>query len=145
MKKLILTTLLATSGFLTLTNAHAESSREFHSKDYTVICSTYSDNPNFVGCSIASDFVNHRYEPTEECELDWGQNFSLNAKGKAGLDCAGDTYGGSENSKLLKVGQSIKGNGWTCTAITGDGIKCMTNNQKHGFSLNKRQQVLINK
>ena len=144
MKKLILSTLLATGSCFALSNfAYAQ---QFHSKDYTVICSTDSDNPTSVGCSIKGNLIKHHYQPKEECELDWGQNFSLDAKAsKAQIDCASDAYGGGEESKLLKVGQSVKGDGWVCTAIAGDGMKCMTNSQKHGFSLNKSKQVLINK
>ncbi|WP_410472198.1 DUF6636 domain-containing protein [Faucicola mancuniensis] len=145
MKKLILT-LLATSNVFAFANvAHAEY-QHFHSKGYAVGCSVDSDEPIFVGCSIKGDYVKHHYKPTEECELDWGQNFALNAKtGKAEIECAGDTYIGVDGSKLLKVGQTVKGNGWTCTAIAGDGIKCIANNQKHGFILNKSKQILINK
>lgn len=134
-------------GFLTLSQPiyAADTSVEFHTKNYNVICLSDSVGSPYVGCSIKRDFVKHKYQPIEPCELDWGQNFVLNSKSKAELECAGDTNGGSDNSKLLEIGQTIKGNGWSCTALKNDGIQCMNTSQKNGFILQKHRQVLINK
>ena len=134
-------------GFLTLSQPiyASDKSIEFHTKNYNVICFSDSVSSLYVGCSIKGDFVKHKYQPTEPCNLDWGQNFALNSKGKAELECAGDANGGSEDSKLLKIGQTIKGNGWSCTALGNDGIQCMNTSKKNGFILQKHRQVLINK
>lgn len=116
---------------------------EFHSKDYAITCSSFANN-SVIGCSIQSDYVNHRYKAPKGCNLDFGQNFNVANKGRAEIECSSDAYGG-ENSQLLKVGQTIKGNGWSCTALKNDGIKCMNTSKKNGFILQKHRQVLINK
>lgn len=136
--------LFLTVGFLMMSKSvyATEKSIEFHTRNYTINCA--SDGPNGVGCAIKGDFIKHKYKPTQPCELDWGQNFSLASKNKAELDCSSDTYGGSENSQLLKAGQTIKGDGWSCTALKNDGIKCLNTSKKNGFILQKHRQILIN-
>ncbi len=114
----------------------------FHTPNRTVSCAGYrqsSENPSFVGCGVNGEFVKHKYKRDKDCELDWGSNFSVRKKGKARIDCMGDTYAIGDESRLLKTGQTVKGDGWTCTAVKHDGIKCL-NTQGNGFMLSKKNK-----
>lgn len=125
--------------------AQADGNQLFHSQNHTVSClgmGQTDENPSFVGCDIKGQFVKHKYKRDKSCHLDWGQSFSVTKTGKAQIDCVGDTYA-DKNSRLLKVGQTIKGDGWSCTAVSQDGIKCV-NTRKKGFILQKSRQVLLN-
>ncbi|UOP05382.1 DUF6636 domain-containing protein [Conchiformibius kuhniae] len=119
----------------------------FHTQNHTVSCVGYrqsAENPSFVGCSVNGEFVKHKYKRDKDCELDWGSNFSVRKKGKAEIDCAGDTYAIGDESRLLKTGQTVRGDGWTCTAVKDNGIKCL-NTQGNGFVLSKKKQMLIHR
>ena len=115
----------------------------FHTQNYMVSCTGYQathDRPAFLGCSVNGDAVNHSYKRDKQCELDWGSNFSLAKRGKANIDCASDTY--ASEGKILKTGQKIKGEGWTCTALANGGLRCLNLDRK-GFVLQRNRQVLL--
>ena len=123
----------------------------FHSKGSAITCigwKTKQDAPAgipYVGCSVPGEFITHHYKPKEECDADWGGNFSVPSKGRAIIECATDAYGGSEgNYFLLTTGKVVRGDGWMCKGVGKDGIECR-NLDGNGFSLSSKRQVLLNK
>lgn len=68
-----------------------------------------------------------------------GLDFALNRKGKPKMDCAGFEFepfnAGEEQTRILQYGETVKGDGWSCTALK-TGMRCQ-NDDGHGFLLNK--------
>lgn len=74
-----------------------------------------------------------------------GLDFTLNAKGKATMSCAGFEFvpynEGYEETRVLKYGETISGQGWSCRSGTS-GLSC-ENNDGHGFSINRKEYRLF--
>ena len=74
-----------------------------------------------------------------------GLDFTLNAKGKAAMSCAGFEFvpynEGYEKTRVLKYGETVSGNGWSCRSETS-GLSCK-NNDGHGFSINRQKYRLF--
>lgn len=74
-----------------------------------------------------------------------GLDFTLNAKGKAAMNCAGFEFvpynEGYEKTRVLKYGETVSGNGWSCRSETS-GLSCK-NNDGHGFSINRQEYRLF--
>ncbi len=76
-----------------------------------------------------------------DCDLDWGDEFQLDAKDKPNMSCHGD-FAYTPKGRVLKTGETIKGNGWQCTAKKGGSIYCI-NSQKHGFEISPKKQRMF--
>lgn len=98
----------------------------------------------FVGCSVNSELITHKYKLYGECAASSGGNFSVSERGKAGVECSLDTYSGGENSKKLKKGEVVSGYHWQCKGVGNDGVICK-NKEGNGFLLKGRKQVVLNK
>lgn len=76
----------------------------------------------------------------KSCDGKWGNVFELGKSSQANLGCYTDTpY--SQNPRILSYGKTIRGDGWYCTSLS-TGMKCV-NDQKHGFEIGRKQQVLF--
>ena len=76
------------------------------------------------------------------CDLDWTPTVELKPNGAArhsGL-CTGDIPF-NPSAKVLPYGESIKGQGWRCTAMS-NGLRC-ENRSGRGFHLSRRAQQLF--
>ena len=98
----------------------------------------------FVGCSVNSELITHKYKLYGECAASSGGNFSVSERGKAGVECSFDTYSGGENSKKLKKGEVVSGYNWQCKGVGNDGVICK-DKEGNGFLLKGRKQVVLNK
>lgn len=69
----------------------------------------------------------------------WGLDFAFNRTGKPKMGCAGFEFypenTGEEQTRTLQYGETVKGVGWSCTALK-TGMRCQ-NDDGHGFLLNK--------
>ncbi|MGV3524974.1 MAG: DUF6636 domain-containing protein [Candidatus Sericytochromatia bacterium] len=72
----------------------------------------------------------------KDCELDWGNMFSMGVRGKPSRLCAGDTVFG--NQAVLPYGKTWSQGGFHCTSAA-TGLTCR-NRDKHGWMLNQRVQ-----
>jgi hypothetical protein len=97
--------------------------------------------PDSVDCEI-SEMTNKSPLPPKpaDCDLDYGDRFSLAVTGKAGVICAGDTIRNSE-APVLAYGESVTQKGITCDSAE-TGVTCR-NEQGHGFFLSKAKQKLF--
>ena len=98
----------------------------------------------FVGCSINSELITHKYKLYGECAASGGSNFSVSERGKAELECSFDAYAGGGDSKKLRKGEVVSGYNWQCKGVGNDGVICK-NKEGNGFLLKGRKQVLLNK
>lgn len=154
MKKLLLAALLAAAA-----PAFAGSSSIYLNDDYQHVFSTPSGNILCGGGSLKRPnvrryrselycFVAENKAMPQRCKVPAsaeGLDFTLNAKGKAAMRCGGYEFPpvneGEEQTRVLKYGESISGNGWTCRSET-TGLTCK-NQDGHGFLLNRTQYRLF--
>jgi hypothetical protein len=78
--------------------------------------------------------------PPDDCELDWGNSFLVNADGPAVPICYGDTVA-SPDAVVLDYGKSISLGGFTCTSAK-TGMACVASSG-HGFHLSKARQTVF--
>ena len=76
----------------------------------------------------------------KDCDLEWGGTFFLGKTGKADMVCQSD-FPFNPKARILKDGETVKGNGWQCTA-SGSEVTC-SNQDKHGFKVSQKMQKLF--
>ena len=131
MKKVALICFLAIYG----SNAFAD----FQSPDGNVIC---GDVGGMLMCYLhKQDNKKPALPKPKDCDGDWGDMFSLEARGKAKIECSFDYPFQTQGVKTLPYGSSIKGSGWQCMSEK-TGMICK-NSQGHGFTLNRKKQTLF--
>ena len=90
-----------------------------------------------VRCDIKS-YTPTLGQPPGDCDLDWGDSFSIGARDKRGsVVCHGDTII-SPGAKVISYGTSWSRRGITC-AVEETGVTC-TNRKGHGFFVSRREQ-----
>jgi hypothetical protein len=137
MKKPLLTTMTATCLFLS-TSAQASSPSGFKTPSGNIACEVYE---GILRCDLRENSAAIEKIPKapKDCDLDWGNMFTLDPKGKGKRLCAGDTVFGEQ--KVLAYGKTWKYKGFVCQSAT-TGLTC-TNRNKHGWMLNKIVQRLF--
>lgn len=73
----------------------------------------------------------------KSCENDWGNAFSMKAKGNGSLICHGDTVT-NEDNLVLKYGKTFRAEGFVCTSRKS-GLTCLNQDQK-GWFLSRESQ-----
>ena len=132
-KPLALAAMLA----VTATTAHAGSAN-FKSPSGNIFCGYFDyDGPTEVRCDMRNFTPSMGKQPAD-CDLDWGDAFSVNAQSNRGSAvCHGDTVI-SPDARILPYGKSFAQGGIVCLSDT-HGITC-TNGKGHGFFVSKAQQ-----
>lgn len=96
---------------------------------------------NGVECQISGRLNERPAQPRpQDCDTDWGDNFSISRRGKTEMGCVGDTLA-LPDSRVLRYGETVRGKGWQCTSRRS-GMRC-TNSERHGFDLSRRRQQLF--
>ena len=75
-----------------------------------------------------------------DCDLEWGGTFFLGKTGKADMVCHSD-FPFNPKGRILKDGETVKGNGWQCTASSSKVI--CSNQDKHGFEISQKMKKLF--
>lgn len=102
---------------------------------------TDDDGRSSVECELRSRVSVKTAEPKPaDCDLDWGNRFYLEAKGRAGMVCHGDTLI-SPDAPVIAYGEEARWNGITC-ASAETGLTCK-NARGRGFSLSRAKQKLF--
>ena len=114
----------------------------FRAANGTIYCGAESqlEDAEVIGVECFTRIENEPILPRGECELEWGESFFVGQNGKASLVCSSD-FPFNPRATILKSGESIKGDGWQCTASEST-LTC-TNRDKHGVKINKQSQELF--
>jgi len=126
--------LITLSLFFFATAAHAQDSFQTPSKN--IACALYE---NVLRCDLKESTAKLPPRP-QDCELDWGNFFTMGLKGAAARACAGDTIFGP-NDLVLDYGKTWERGGFRCSSEM-TGLTC-TNQDKRGWTLKKAEQKLF--
>ena len=106
--------------------------------------STPSKNVGCIGdatrlrCDIAQTSVIPPKKPSS-CEFDFGNYFSMTARGRSARTCVSDSALGGK--RIIAYGTSIKIGSFVCVSKRTD-LRC-TNRASHGWSLNRTKITLF--
>ena len=120
----------------------ADDIKQFHSPTKNIYCVGVNSpgNGGRVDCELVT---RTNAEPLMnkpmDCELDWGNRFSLRSDGRASMECSGDTLR-DPNAFVLGYGAGLDRYGIHCTS-TEQGIECI-NDDQHGFKISKGKQEI---
>ncbi len=114
----------------------------FHTPSNNIHCmGIVSTTGNSIDCEIRKiESVTPVLPKPADCELDWGQRFTVSQSGPAMLVCHGDTVQ-DPNGMVLDYGKSFSLEGLVCTS-SEMGLECK-NSEKHGFFLSRARQALF--
>lgn len=122
--------------FYTFTTPQGIAASEgFKTPSGNIACEVYDD---ILRCDLQENMAKTPKAPVN-CELDWGNMFTLSLQGKGKRLCAGDTVFGHQ--KTLAYGKTWKNKGFVCVSAA-TGLTCK-NRKNHGWTLNKRAQKLF--
>lgn len=112
---------------------------QFQTPSGNTFCLVYAgESGPSLECELKENTAKPPPRP-KDCELDWGNRFSLPQKGAPTRGCAGDTLQGE--LPKLEYGTPWKVAGFTCEATTKR-LRC-TNTDGHGFELARASQKLF--
>lgn len=114
---------------------------DFKSPSGNILCQGDYPVAGYVSC-LLSEMDNKKpvLPRPKDCPVEWGQDFGLNDRGKAYLNCYGD-FPYDIDARVLPYGQSINGKGWSCTSQK-TGMRCVNKDGK-GFLINRKKQTLF--
>ena len=115
----------------------------FKTPSGNVICGgDMAHSTSGVTCDIRERASDKPIKPMPDwCPLDWGGRFTLNRK-KAELECYSDyPYIHPDEMMVLNYGQTVRGNGWSCTSQKS-GLTCK-NTRGRGFFLSRKRQRIF--
>jgi hypothetical protein len=109
---------------------------------------TFRSPSGNIGCEMLDgearcDISGRTWSPPPKpstCTLDWGQGFTVRARGAGAFVCAGDTAL-NPSAPVLAYGTSSRVGGLTCTSRAA-GMTC-TNRDGHGFFLSRERGRLF--
>lgn len=111
----------------------------FQSPSGNIHCYIATDEFAEARCDII-DFIPSFHTAPKDCELDWGNAFFVEPKGRGILGCVGDTTI-NPTAPVLEYGQEIRAKGFTCRSETS-GMTC-TNATGGGFAVSRASQCLF--
>lgn len=109
------------------------------------IAETYFNSPsgNIVCMGVNSGVyctIHERNTSKPSCWGDGMTSFYVPSRGKSELDCTSE-YFYDDSAPVLSYGQTMRGNGWSCTSQKS-GMTCK-NSAGRGFSLSRSSQRLF--
>ncbi|HVG47579.1 MAG TPA: DUF6636 domain-containing protein [Rubellimicrobium sp.] len=122
--------------------AAADTLTSFHTPSGNIHCMGIEGaDGTFVDCEILqrNDSSPLRSRPAD-CDLEWGDRFTVSSTGPASLACHGDTVQ-DPNGAVLPYGQAFRFGPIACSA-TEQGLTCQ-NASGHGFFLSRATQQLF--
>ena len=128
--------------FALATPAFAMDLQSFRTPSDNIHCMFITDGgATSVECELRSRTNVKPAQPQPaDCDLDWGNRFALDAKGKAGMVCHGDTLI-TPDAPVVGYGGQATVNGITCQSAE-TGLTCKNRNGR-GFSLSRAKQKLF--
>src|SRR5262249_61184902 len=92
-----------------------------------------TSQPAFLRCDIREQTSKRPPRP-KDCDLDWGDSYSVGVTGSGYLTCHGDTTADTSDP-VLAYGKTWSAYGFSCVVAT-TGLTCK-NGQAHGFFLSQ--------
>jgi hypothetical protein len=127
-------------GLIVAGAARAEEYTVFQAPSGNIHCLIYQDDDTAEArCDVIEIVLSDLPAPVD-CDLDWGQSFAVEASGRAGLACVGDTLVDPGN-RVLPYGEAVSLGGIACVSAKS-GMTC-TNAEGHGFLVSRRRQELF--
>lgn len=120
------------SALLLPSSAFANAATGFRTPSGNIACELYE---GILRCDLRENQAAVPAQPAD-CDLDWGNMFSLGVRGKPARLCAGDTV--FANQPVLAYGKTWNQGGLSCYSAAS-GLTCR-NRDKRGFMLNKLAQ-----
>ena len=122
--------------------ASADTLTSFHTPSGNIHCmGIEAAEGTFVNCEVLQRNDSRPLLPRPaDCDLDWGQRFTLSSTGPAGLACHGDTVQ-DPGGAVLPYGREVRFGPIACSA-TEQGLTCQ-NASGHGFFLSRAAQQLF--
>ena len=114
---------------------------DFQSPSGNIICGDIDGSSELTCYLHEKDNRKPARPKPKDCDVEWGNMFSVGVRGHASLDCYIDYPFDTENVQTLPYGSTIKGKGWQCTSQK-TGMTCK-NSQGHGFTLSRKKQTLF--
>lgn len=113
---------------------------QFQTPSGNTFCIVYAEENGATSleCELKENTAKLPARP-KDCELDWGNRFSLSEKGAPTRGCYGDTIQGEYEK--LEYGKPWKQGVFSCEATTKR-LRC-TNGGGHGFELARASQKLF--
>lgn len=118
-----------------LNAARAQDNAGFRTPSGNIACALYE---GVLRCDLHANLARLPARP-RDCDLDWGDAFTMRAKGRSGRLCHGDTV--FMQQPVLAYGKTWKAGGFVCVSESR-GLTCR-NSQRHGWFLNKIEQKLF--
>jgi hypothetical protein len=112
---------------------------DFQSPSGNIFCTIETGEYSGVRCDMVDLTPSFTKRPAD-CDLDWGSSFYVEATGKGGLGCHGDTVI-LPRARVLDYGDSVDAGPYTCTSVK-TGMTCM-NAEGHGFTLSRAKQEVF--
>ena len=121
--------------------ARADTLTAFHTPSGNIHClGIMGAEGAFVDCElIERDNPVPLLARPADCDLDWGQRFTISEAGPAAMACHGDTVR-DPNGAVLPYGASLRFGSIAC-ASSERGLECR-NASGHGFFLSRARQAL---
>jgi hypothetical protein len=109
----------------------------FHTPDGNIGCSLSFGRGSYGG-GARCDIAKHRWRAPRKpsyCELDWGEGLAVDAHGRAGFVCAGDTT--LHQGRVLAAGRALAVGPYRCENL-GAAVRCVNRRNGHGFKISRR-------
>lgn len=135
--------LLFGAALLIASPAAAMDLQSFRSPSDNIHCMFITDDEgrSSVECELRSRANTRPARPRPaDCDLEWGSRFALDATGKAGMVCHGDTIV-DPSAPVVSYGEQLSAGGITCQSAE-TGMTCK-NGKGRGFSLSRAKQTLF--
>lgn len=139
MKKIKLMTTSLFIFSLSAFNLSAQEKIGFKTPTGNIVCVQWSAGSG-IRCDLASVEKVSIPKP-KDCDLVWGQAYSLEPRGRVKLGCVGDSISGETELPVLEYGTKWEKDGFTCNSEE-KALRC-ENKDKHGWKLSKQKQSIF--
>ena len=131
--RIILAALAIASGLAVPVVGGAASFVFFRTPSGNITCVESTSLRAYLRCDIRSGLKPRPAKP-RGCQLDWGFGFTIDARSRAVVTCAGDSTN-EPGSKVIPYGATWRLGPFRCTSRP-DGLRC-SNRGAHGFFLSR--------
>jgi hypothetical protein len=112
----------------------------FQTPSGNIHCAAYAEGTTSnLRCDLVQNTARVPTRPAD-CELDWGDAFGMDNRGKAGRICHGDTVQNPKNP-VLQYGKIWSAGDFRCD-VTPARLRCV-NGDRHGWEISRSKQTIF--